>query len=181
LVFLLYWKKSLQEKVSPKRSTGVVATPVVLLLPVGRHMVYKSNFSIPAALVLSAQVGAALLQGCRRIHSREEVTCRSYPSYFRAIANHHHISRSLSMKSMKTIALALGLVMGLSFSTYAEGKKCEKAASATKSSCYAEQEVAATTGSEKCSKEAAAACKAKSSSKRVAKKSTKTTKVAKAA
>jgi hypothetical protein len=68
------------------------------------------------------------------------------------------------MKSMKTIALALGLVMGLSFSTYAEGKKCAKTASANNSSCYAEQEIAATEGSEKCTK-SAAACKAKTSNK----------------
>jgi hypothetical protein len=55
----LLGKRNLAEKVSPKRSGGVVATPVVLLLPVGRQMVYKLDFSIPAALVLSAQVGVA--------------------------------------------------------------------------------------------------------------------------
>jgi hypothetical protein len=70
----LFGKRNLAEKVSPKRSSGVVATPVVLPWRLGRQMVYKSDFSIPALLALSAQLGAALFQGRHRIHSREEVT-----------------------------------------------------------------------------------------------------------
>jgi hypothetical protein len=56
----VFGKRNLAEKVSPKRSSGVAATPVVLPLHVRRHMVYKSDFSIPAALALAAQLGAAL-------------------------------------------------------------------------------------------------------------------------
>jgi IS605 OrfB family transposase len=53
----VFGKRNKEEKVSPKRSSGVVATPVVLPLRLGRHMVYKSDMSIPNVLALSAQSG----------------------------------------------------------------------------------------------------------------------------
>jgi hypothetical protein len=86
------------------------------------------------------------------------------------------------MKNLKTIAFALGLTLSLSAGAFAEGKKCCKLNTANgNAACAKATNVAAVEGSEKCSKEAAAACKAKASNKRVAKKSTKTVKVAKAA
>ncbi|KAF0248418.1 MAG: transposase OrfB family, partial [bacterium] len=55
----IFGKRNIGEKVSLKKSSGVVATPVVLPLRLGRHMVYKSDFSIPNALALNVQSGAA--------------------------------------------------------------------------------------------------------------------------
>ncbi|MEW6732188.1 MAG: zinc ribbon domain-containing protein [Acidobacteriota bacterium] len=47
-------------KVSPIRSSGCVAQPVVLPMRLGRHMVYKSvPYTIPIATVVSCSVGAA--------------------------------------------------------------------------------------------------------------------------
>lgn len=47
-----------KEKVSPSKGVvGFVANPVVLPMRLGRHMVYKSDFSIPSVLILSALSG----------------------------------------------------------------------------------------------------------------------------
>lgn len=55
----IFGKRNTEEKVSLKKSSGVVATPVVLPIRLGRHMVYKSDYSIPNALALSVLSGAA--------------------------------------------------------------------------------------------------------------------------
>ncbi|MEW6732293.1 MAG: zinc ribbon domain-containing protein, partial [Acidobacteriota bacterium] len=47
-------------KVSPIRSSGAVAAPLVLPIRLGRHMVYKSvSHTIPIANAVSCSVGAA--------------------------------------------------------------------------------------------------------------------------
>jgi IS605 OrfB family transposase len=55
----IFGKRNIEEKVSLKKSTGVVATPLLLPLRLGPHMVYKSDSSIPSALALNVQSGAA--------------------------------------------------------------------------------------------------------------------------